>query len=174
MAGSSLTAAEILAAFQSTSYSIEDRVAFVRALRDTTPGMVSVDPRLTPRVRAAKGVRDENIDATINALESSEFWQKSADTTPQELRDYRTFDEKHRPLIDALRSFVLLLLENTGYQRLLAVDKVRAVFKAGQAISGDAAIAIRPHLELIAETRPTTGRRRKKSEAPPAPAAPNK
>lgn len=163
-----LTAADIIAAIHSNNYSVEDRVAFIRAMRDTTPGLVVVDPRDGGRIRASRSWTPEKLDKIINALENSEMWQRSAATTPKDIRKGREFGEQHKPLLDELRTYEQLVDDNVRYQYFLAVDKARAVVRAGAGISGEEALAIKPHLDLIARV---VTRRRKKTEEPSAPVA---
>jgi len=49
---------------------------------------------------------------------------------------------------------VTMLLDNMGYQHLLSADKCRIVISAGRGISGDAALTVKPHLDLISEISP--------------------
>jgi hypothetical protein len=161
-----LSAADIIAALHSNHYTIEERVAFVRALRDSTPGLVVIDPREEGRVRAARGVKLESIDTTINALENSEIWQQTCAVSPKEIRAYRQFPDEHRSLAEELRAYLKVVIDSIRYNHFLAIEKARAVFKAGQGISGEAALTVKPHLDLIAETRPQ--RRRRKAETPVA------
>jgi hypothetical protein len=165
-----LTAADIVAALHSNHYSLEERVVMLRAMRDTTAGLVNYDPHLDGRVRASLSVRPETIDTTINALENSEIWQQSSGITPKELRAHRDFRAEHRALLEMLRSFIAMLIQSIRYQHFLGVEKSRAVYNAGRAIGGEAALTIKPQLDLIAETRPAA--RRKKVEKPSEPAAP--
>ncbi|HEY0158438.1 MAG TPA: hypothetical protein VGF28_14240 [Thermoanaerobaculia bacterium] len=156
------TAADVIAALQSNDFSIADRVAIIRALRDTTPGLVTIDPHMERRVRAARAVRLEYIDSTINALENSDFWQQTAATTPTELRQHRAFADDHKPLIDELHAYHTLVLDSVRYHHFAGVEKSRVAYKAGKAIQGDAALTIKAHLDVMAATRPATARRRKK------------
>jgi hypothetical protein len=86
MTESSTNATDIINALHSTTFSVADRVAILRALRDTTPGLVAADPRLEGRIRAAQAVKPEHVDRTITAMENSQVWQQVASTTPAELR----------------------------------------------------------------------------------------
>jgi hypothetical protein len=165
-----LTAADIVAALHSNHYSTAERVLMLRAMRDTTPGLVTIEPRMRGPVRAAQVVKGETVDTTINALENSEIWQQSSAITPKELRSHRELVAEYRALVEMLRSYVAMVLEIIRYQHFLGVEKSRAVYNAGRAIGGEAALTIKPQLDLIAETRPAA--RRKRVEKPSEPVAP--
>jgi hypothetical protein len=165
-----LTAADIVAALQSNHYSPAERVLILRAMRDTTPGLVTIDPHMLGRVRAARSVRPETVHTTVNALENSELWQQSSATTPKEIRGHMERVDENRGVIEMLRSYIAMLTDSNKFDYFLAVEKSRAVFIAGRAIGGEAALTIKPQLDLIAETRPA--RRRKKAEEPATPAEP--
>ena len=86
MADTSLTIDAVVDWIRTAELSVDDRVALVRALRDSTPDLVAVDPRLTLRIRAAQAIDPKYVDTTIIALENSELLQQFAST----LSMYRT------------------------------------------------------------------------------------
>jgi hypothetical protein len=145
---------------------VDDRVSIVRALRDTLPELVPVDPRLASRIRVAQATSPEFIDSTVNGLENDVVWQRSASANPGELRKHRRFADEQRPLVDTLRAFVDLLEYNGRYQHFVGVDKARRAYRVGKAMSGEAGLAIQPYLAIIAQKRPPGGRKRKKARPP--------
>lgn len=170
MADSTLTAADILEGVRTAKLTTADRVAILRALRDSTPGLVAADRHLLRRIRSAQAVPAAYIDTTINALENSAVWQQSASTNPEELREHRTFSGDHRNLYDEVEAFADILKYNIKYHHFLSVEKARTVFKVGREMSGAAGLSIRPHLTILAEARPSQGRKRRKPDEPIPPA----
>ncbi|HYK01687.1 MAG TPA: hypothetical protein VE974_08015 [Thermoanaerobaculia bacterium] len=170
MGESTLTAVDIVNAVRTAELSTADRVAIVRALRDTTPGLVEPDDRLLLRIRAARSVSPEYVDTMVNAMENSELWQQSADTTPTDLRTHRDLSEENRALVDEVQTYGEVLTYKSRYHHFLAVEKARSAYKIGKEMKGEAGLAIRAHISLIDETRRASTRRRRKPEAP-APAA---
>ena len=160
-----LTAVEIIKAIFSASLSISDRVAILRALRDSTPGLVAPDPRLRRRIGAARAVPVEYVDSTVVALENSEAWQ-GATSKPEELRGHRERSDELLPFREESKALTDLLTYNARYQHFLAVEKARAAHKVGREITNEAALSIKPHLDVMAEARPQVGRRKKKAAQP--------
>jgi hypothetical protein len=166
-----VSVADIVQSVSSGALTMNERVLIVRALRDSFPELVPVDPRLAGRIRAAQGMPPEFIETTVNALENYEVWQQSASASPIEMRKHREYGGEHRPLIDALQAFVDILVYNVRYQHFVGVEMARTAFKVGKEMSGEAGLSIKPHLEIIAQSRPSNARKRKKAEAAkPAPA----
>jgi hypothetical protein len=169
MADTSLTIDAVVDWIRTAELSVDDRVALVRALRDSTPDLMAVDPRLTLRIRAAQAIDPKYVDTTIIALENSELLQQFASTNPKELRHHRSVGDNNRSLTEEVTAYGDILKYTERYHHFVAVDKSREAFKAGKQMSGEARLSIQPHLANIAESLPPTGRRRRKTEetAPP-------
>lgn len=162
------TATEIIDLINNSELSIEDRVAIVRALRNTIPNLVVPERRLKTRVDAAQAIRPEYVEAAITALENSELWQQSASSTPKDIRFHRTATEELRPLIEETQAFLNLLNYTARYHHLLAVDMARAAHRVGKEITGEAAVLVKPHLDIMTNARPSNGRRRIKPTSTPS------
>ncbi|HYK05698.1 MAG TPA: hypothetical protein VE974_28370 [Thermoanaerobaculia bacterium] len=169
MAETTLTTSAVLEWIRTAELPVTDRVAIVRTLRDTTPDLVAVDPRLTGRIRAAQGIDPKFIDSTVTALENSAVWQEFTSTTPKELRQYRSIGDDNRPLTEEVLAYGDILRYTQRYYHFLAVDKSREAYKAGKQMSGEARLSIQPHLSTIADARPVVGRRRRKAAETAAP-----
>lgn len=169
MPETTLSAVEIMEGIRKADLTIADRVAIIRTLRDSTPGLVNVDPRLLSRIRAAQSVGTEYIDTTVNALENSEVWQQSASTSPKELRTHLNFQDEHRPLQDEIQAYADILKYNVRYHHWIGVEKSRTAFNVGKAMTGEIGISIRPHLTIIAAARPAVGPKRRKPAEPAPP-----
>jgi hypothetical protein len=172
MAKTTLKAADIVEAIRTSEVSIADRVAIVRALRETTPGVVQADDHLLLRIRAAQTVSPEYVDTTVNALENSSFWQQSAATTPEDLRKHRVLANEDRPLEDEVQAYGDVLKHKKRYHHFAAVDKARAAYRVGKELKGEVGQAIRPHLSILEEVRRSSSRRRRKAEEPVPAATP--
>jgi hypothetical protein len=162
----SLTIEAVVDWIRTAALSVDDRVAVVRALRDSTPDLVAVDPRLTGRIRAAQAIDPKYVDTTIIALENSGVWQQFASTDPKQLRHHRNVTENNRPLTEEVTAYGDILKYTERYHHFVGVDKSREAYKAGKQMSGDARLSIQPHLASIAESAPNTRRRRRKPEEP--------
>ncbi len=162
----SLTIEGVVEWIRTAELSVDDRVAVVRALRDSTPDLVAVDPRLTGRIRAAQAIEPKYVDTTIIALENSGLLQQFASTNPKELRHHRNVGDNNRSLTEEVAAYGDILKYTERYHHFVAVDKSREAFKAGKQMSGEARLSIQPHLASIAESLPPTGRRRRKTEEP--------
>jgi hypothetical protein len=170
MGETTLTAADIVNAVRATELSIVDRVAIVRALRDTTPGIVQADDHLLLRIRAAQTVSPEYVDTMMNALENSSFWQQSAATTPEDLRNHRVLSDEDRPLVEEVQAYGEVLKYKSRYHHFAAVEKTRSAYRVGRELKGEVGQSIRPHLSIIEDARRPASRRRRKAEEPvPAP-----
>lgn len=168
-ATTALSGPEVVQWILTAGLTVNERVLIVRALRDSFPELVPVDPRLAGRIRVAQATSPDFIETTVNGLENYEVWQQSASASPKELRRHREYKDEQRPMIDALQAFVDILQYNVRYQHFLGVEKARTAFKIGKEMSGEAGLSIKPHLEIIALTRPNGGRRRKKAVVAPTP-----
>jgi hypothetical protein len=161
------TVAEIVDLINNTELSIEDRVAIVRAVRNTIPDLIAPERRLKGRVDSARGVRPEYIDSAILGLENSALWQQSSSTSPKELRLHRDASTEHRLLFEEAQALADIANYNSRYHHFVGVDKARAVHRVGKQITGDAAVLVQPHLDIMATARPTNGRRRLKPATQP-------
>lgn len=171
MSETKLTAADVVEAIRTLPLTVNDRITIIRAMRDSMPGLLPVDPVLSTRIRAAQAVPSLVVNSTANALENSEVWQASSATTASELRGYLQWPEENRPFIDEVQALGEILLQTSRHYHYLAVDKARQVYRTGKEMRGDARLAIQPHLNIIADSRPPQGRRRRKPEPPAQEAA---
>jgi hypothetical protein len=164
------TAAEIIDLINNSELSIEDRVEIVRALRNGIPDLVVPERRLKGRIDSAQGVRPEFVDSAILGLTSSAIWQQSASTSPKELRTQLDLSTVHRLLGEEARALAEIADYNSRYHYFVAIDKARAVRRVGQQLTGEAAILVQPHLEVMASARPAR-RRIKPTTQPTSPSA---
>jgi hypothetical protein len=167
------TAAEIINLINTSELSIEDRVAIVRALRNTVPNLVAPERRLKGRVDSAQGIRPEFVESAITALENSELWQQSSTATPKQLRFHRNASEETRPLIEEVQAFYAILSYSARYHHFLAVEMARNAHRVGKQLIGDAAVLVQPHLEIMADTLPPRRRRIKPASTPSTPTPPS-
>jgi hypothetical protein len=158
------TAAEIIDLIHNSELSIEDRVEIVRALRNSTPDLVVPERRMKGRIDSAQGVRPEFVDSAILGLTSSAIWQQSASTSPKELRVQLDKSAAHRLLCEEARALAEIADYNSRYHHFLAIEKARAARRVGLEITGDAAILVQPHLEIMASSRPARRRIRPASQ----------
>ncbi len=161
------TAADIVAAIRATTLAPADRVEILRALRETMPDMVPPDPLQKGRIRVAKGVSQQFVDAAINGLTSSEVWAQSAATTSAEMQAHRDFEEQ-RPVFDELKTYIDILGYGLSYHHWQGIAKARRVYKVGKQLGGDEGLVLQPHIEIMASTLP---RRSRKAKTPQPPAA---
>jgi hypothetical protein len=161
------TVDEIVNLINTSDLSIEDRVVILRALRNTIANLVAPEPRLRGRINAALAVRPEFIDSLITGLENSELWQQSSSTSPKELRIERDAAAEFRPLFEEAQAFADVLQATARYRYLLVVDKARTVIRIGRELTGDAAVRVKPHLDLIDDLRA-----RRRSSSKPASTTP--
>lgn len=161
------TVEEIIGLILKAELSIEDRVAIVRAVRNTIPDLVAPSPRLKARIDTAQGVRPEYVDFTMTGLANSELWQQSASTTPKQIRFHRNTAAEYRLLFEEAQAFADILKHNFRYQYFLAVDLSRTAHRVGKELTGEVAVLVKPHLEIMADARPSNGRRRVKPTTQP-------
>ena len=160
------TAAEIINAILTVTLSAAERASILRALRDTTPDLVPDDPHLRGGIISAQSVSPEYVDSTISGLESSELWQRSANSTPKDLRRHREIVGEQREVFEIAQAYADTLQSNMRYHHFVAVDKARAAHRVGNQLTGDARLSIKSHLDRMTDARPDIGRRKKKSDSP--------
>jgi len=160
-----LTPADIVAAIRATTLAPADRVEILRALRETMPEIVPPDPLQTGRIRAARGVPPQFVDAAINGLTASDVWTQSAATTSAEMQAHRDFEEQ-RPVFDELKTYIDILKYGLNYHHWQGIAKARRVYKVGRQLGGDEGLVLKPHIDIMASTLP---RRSRKPKTPPKP-----
>lgn len=161
------TTADIVAAIRATTLTPADRVEILRVLRETMPDMVPPDPLQKGRIRVAKGVPQQFVDAAINGLTASEVWTQSAATTSAEMQSHRDF-EAQRPVFDELKTFMDLLGYGLSYHHWQGIAKARRVYKVGKQLGGDEGLVLKPHIDIMASTLPRRTRKAKTPQPPPA------
>ena len=166
------TVSEIIDLINNAELSTEDRVAIVRAVRNTMPDLVAPTHRLKSRVDAAQAVRPEYIDSAMTGLEHSELWQQSSSATPKQMRIYRATAAEYRLLFEETQAFADVLKYNYRYQHFLAVDLARTAHRVGKQLTGEAAVLVTPHLDIMTDILPSNGRRRPKPTTQPTSTTP--
>ncbi|HEY0155958.1 MAG TPA: hypothetical protein VGF28_01555 [Thermoanaerobaculia bacterium] len=127
------------------------------------------DPRLRARIHVARATSPQVVDSMANALEPWTKWQQSADTTPEALRGYRSFEE-HRPLYEEIVVFGKILDFNLSLNHYEAVRKTREAYRTGRNLGGHEGLSIQPQLDALAPGI-AFGRRKRKTQPPADPAA---
>lgn len=168
-----LTAAAVIEQLRAVAHTLTpaERLAVVRIVREGIVDLVppDTDPRLRARIRVARATRPEVIDSMAAALEPWARWQQSADTTPDELRRLRSFEE-YRALYEELGSFTKQLFFNLSFRHYEAVRKVRVAYRNGRNLAGPEGLTIQPHLDALAP-KIVLGKRKRKPEPPADPPA---
>src|ERR1019366_4226355 len=141
------TPADIVAAIRATTLAPADRVEILRALRETMPDLVPPDPLQKDRIRVAKAVPRQFIEAAINGLTASDVWRQSAATSSDDMEAHRDF-EAQRPVFDELKTYVDLLDYSLDYHHWQATTKARRVYKVGKQLGGDEGLVLQPHIDI--------------------------
>jgi hypothetical protein len=149
-----------------TLLSPDQRLAMFRILRD---GMNMVPPDTDPRLRARMNVSlripAKVADSIASALEPFAVWQQSANTTPDEIRGFLSFEE-YRPLFEELLATAKVLGFNLNHNHFAAISRARAAYRSGRALGGPEGLSIQPHLDAVAPALVVGGRSKRKKPAP--------
>ena len=164
------TAADLVTAIQTTPLTLPERAKLVRAIRDSVPDLVHPDPSLAAKMRSAARLSSHYIESAATGLENSELWQKSADASPQEIRQHLNRSAELQPLAEEAKALNTVMQFNTSYHHYVAALKSRVAYNVGRRLGGDEGKSLKPHLDIIKAQSPKTGRRKPKTPAPtPAP-----
>lgn len=156
------TAADLAEAINATSLTFAERATLVRAIRDSIPDLLHPDPSLLGRMRSAGRLSARFIDSAATGLENSELWQKSADATPEEIRQHLNRSADLLPLTEEAKALNAVMQYNTSYHHYVAATKSRVAYSVGRRLGGDEGKSLKPHLDIIKEQIPKTWRRKPK------------
>jgi hypothetical protein len=162
------TAADLAQAIQATSLTSAERATLVRAIRDSVPDLLHPDPSLSGKMRSAARLSAHFIDSAATGLENSELWQKSADATPEEIRQHLSRAADLTPLAEEAKALNAVMQFNTSYHHYIAATKSRVAYNVGRRLGGDEGRSLKPHLDIIKDQIPKTWRRKPKPTPTPA------
>jgi hypothetical protein len=78
----------------------------------------------------------------------------------------REFADEYQPLLEELKAYREIVEYAIRYHHFVGVDESRDAYRAALGMSGEAGLAVKAHLEILAESRPSSGRKRKKPDEP--------
>lgn len=159
------TAADLVAAIQTTPLTLAERAALVRAIRDSVPDLLHPDPSLFGKIRSGARMPAHFIESAATGLENSELWQKSADATPEEIRLHLNRSAELQPLLEEAKALNAVMQFNTSYHHYVAASKSRDAYNVGRRLGGNEGKSIKPQLDIIKAQIPKTWRRKPKAPA---------
>ena len=166
-----LTAAAVIEALRAVTHMLTpaEQLAIFRIVREGMTRMVppETDLRLRARIRVARATSPQLVDSMANAMESWPLWQQSANTSPDELRSHRSFEE-YRALYEEVTALAKLLGYNLDLNHFEAVRKARVAYRTGRNLGGPEGLIIQPLLDALAPSIQLGKRKRKTQPAGPA------
>lgn len=166
------TAADLVAAVQTTPLTMLERAELLRAIRGSVSGLLQPDVSLSGKLRAAARLPVRFVEYAATGLENSDIWQKAAEAAPQEMRDALSRASDLQPLAEEAKALDALLQFNSRYNHWVAATKARDAYRVGRKIPGETAGTLKPHLDAMKEQLPKPRRKAKTSPSPtPAPPA---
>ena len=162
-----LTPADIIAAVRTTPMTLDDYAEIIRAITGAIPDLLPPDPSQTNKLRTAARISPKFIEAAATGLKSSTLWQQSSVTNPDELLGQLNRSRGWLELFRESSALAEVSKFNHLYHHSVAATKARKAYHNGRTIGGDDGLILKPHLDVLQDLFPKSGRSGPKPPEPP-------